>query len=167
MRICGIFPPRCSVFTVYGPWGRPDMALFKFVEGILNGRPIDIYNHGKMYRDFTYVEDLVRGIRLLIDAVPARPADRVVPQGIASLRSRLSASSISETRTRSGFWISSKRSRTASAERPCAITWRCRRGCSSNLGGCISASNAHRLSTEDGFPRRRCTICELVQGVLR
>lgn len=68
-------------FTVYCPWGRPDMALFKFVEGILNGRPIDIYNHGDMYRDFTYVEDLVRGIRLLIDAVPERPADGVVPQG--------------------------------------------------------------------------------------
>jgi len=61
-------------FTVYGPWGRPDMALFKFTAGILEGRPIDIYNHGEMYRDFTYVEDLVRGIRLLIDAVPERPA---------------------------------------------------------------------------------------------
>lgn len=68
-------------FTVYGPWGRPDMALFKFVKGILNGRPIDIYNHGEMYRDFTYVEDLVRGIRLLIDAVPERPADGVVSPG--------------------------------------------------------------------------------------
>ncbi|SDN37688.1 UDP-glucuronate 4-epimerase [Lutimaribacter pacificus] len=62
-------------FTVYGPWGRPDMALFKFVDAILNGRPIDIYNHGEMYRDFTYVADLVRGIRLLIDAVPQRPTD--------------------------------------------------------------------------------------------
>lgn len=62
-------------FTVYGPWGRPDMAHFKFVDAILNDRPIDIYNHGKMYRDFTYVSDLVRGIRLLIDAVPQRPAD--------------------------------------------------------------------------------------------
>ena len=61
-------------FTVYGPWGRPDMALFKFTRGILNGEPIDIYNHGQMYRDFTYVTDLVRGIRLLIDAVPERPA---------------------------------------------------------------------------------------------
>ncbi len=60
-------------FTVYGPWGRPDLALFKFVDAILNGRPIDIYNHGDMYRDFTYVEDLVRAIRLLIDAIPARP----------------------------------------------------------------------------------------------
>src|SRR5210317_2285653 len=50
-------------FTVYGPWGRPDMALFKFTEAILEGRPIDIYNHGEMYRDFTYVEDLLRGIR--------------------------------------------------------------------------------------------------------
>ncbi|MCC7320669.1 MAG: GDP-mannose 4,6-dehydratase [Rubellimicrobium sp.] len=68
-------------FTVYGPWGRPDMALFKFVDAILDGRPIDIYNHGEMYRDFTYVEDLVRGIRLLIDAVPVRPDGGVVEEG--------------------------------------------------------------------------------------
>lgn len=61
-------------FTVYGPWGRPDLALFKFVDAILDGRPIDIYNHGEMYRDFTYVADLVRAIRLLIDTPPARPA---------------------------------------------------------------------------------------------
>jgi UDP-glucuronate 4-epimerase len=60
-------------FTVYGPWGRPDMALFKFTKGILEGTPIDIYNQGEMYRDFTYVTDLVRGIRLLIDKVPIRP----------------------------------------------------------------------------------------------
>ncbi len=59
-------------FTVYGPWGRPDMALFKFVDATLDGRPIDIYNHGEMYRDFTYIDDLVRGIRLLMDAVPER-----------------------------------------------------------------------------------------------
>ena len=60
-------------FTVYGPWGRPDMALFKFVANILNDKPIDVYNHGEMYRDFTYVEDLVRGIALLMDAAPVRP----------------------------------------------------------------------------------------------
>ncbi len=60
-------------FTVYGPWGRPDMALYKFVEAILHDRPIDIYNHGEMYRDFTYVTDLVRAIRLLIDAPPPLP----------------------------------------------------------------------------------------------
>ncbi|SFU07789.1 NAD-dependent epimerase/dehydratase family protein [Sedimentitalea nanhaiensis] len=61
-------------FTVYGPWGRPDLAYFKFTKAILNGEPIDVYNHGDMYRDFTYVGDLVRGIRLLIDVVPQRPA---------------------------------------------------------------------------------------------
>jgi UDP-glucuronate 4-epimerase len=60
-------------FTVYGPWGRPDMAPYKFTRGILEGEPIDIYNNGDMWRDFTYVDDLVRGIRLLIDAVPVRP----------------------------------------------------------------------------------------------
>lgn len=60
-------------FTVYGPWGRPDMAHFKFTRAILAGEPIDVYNHGVMKRDFTYIDDLVNGIRLLIDAVP--PAD--------------------------------------------------------------------------------------------
>ncbi|MFV8556619.1 NAD-dependent epimerase/dehydratase family protein [Sulfitobacter sp. SBS6] len=68
-------------FTVYGPFGRPDLALFKFVDAILDGRPIDIYNHGDMYRDFTYVTDLVRGIRLLIDTPPVRPDNREVPEG--------------------------------------------------------------------------------------
>lgn len=68
-------------FTVYGPWGRPDMALFKFTKAILEGRPIDVYNHGDMKRDFTYVEDLVEGIRLLIDAVPVRPEDGNVEEG--------------------------------------------------------------------------------------
>ena len=68
-------------FTVYGPYGRPDLALFKFVDAILDGRPIDIYNHGDMYRDFTYVTDLVRGIRLLIDTPPVRPDNREVPEG--------------------------------------------------------------------------------------
>ena len=57
-------------FTVYGPWGRPDMALFKFTKGILKNRKIDIYNHGKMYRDFTYIDDIVKGISLLINKAP-------------------------------------------------------------------------------------------------
>lgn len=61
-------------FTVYGPWGRPDMALFKFTKAILAGDPIDVYNHGQMWRDFTYVDDLVHGIRRLIDAVPGQSA---------------------------------------------------------------------------------------------
>ena len=49
-------------FTVYGPWGRPDMALFKFTEAMVKGRPIDIYNHGQMIRDFTYIDDVVEAI---------------------------------------------------------------------------------------------------------
>ena len=57
-------------FTVYGPWGRPDMALFKFTKAILNGDSIDVYNHGDMSRDFTYIDDLVHGMRLLMDAIP-------------------------------------------------------------------------------------------------
>jgi len=57
-------------FTVYGPWGRPDMAPFKFTKAIFNGDPIDVYNQGDMSRDFTYIDDLVTGIRLLIDTIP-------------------------------------------------------------------------------------------------
>lgn len=68
-------------FTVYGPWGRPDMALFKFVRGIKDGTPIDIYNNGDMYRDFTYVDDLVRAVYLLTSVPPARPRGGVVANG--------------------------------------------------------------------------------------
>ena len=57
-------------FTVYGPWGRPDMALFKFTKGILEDQPIDVYNNGNMARDFTYVDDLVQGIYHLTSAIP-------------------------------------------------------------------------------------------------
>ncbi|WP_369027311.1 NAD-dependent epimerase/dehydratase family protein [Qipengyuania sp. RANM35] len=67
-------------FTVYGPWGRPDMALFKFTRAMLQGEPIDVYNHGEMMRDFTYIDDLVEAIRRLVDAAPVRPAS---PEDIA------------------------------------------------------------------------------------
>ena len=57
-------------FTVYGPWGRPDMALFKFTNNMLTGEPIDIFNNGDMRRDFTYINDLVKAIYLLISKTP-------------------------------------------------------------------------------------------------
>ena len=56
-------------FTVYGPWGRPDMALFLFTKAILEGRPIDVFNHGDMQRDFTYVDDIVEGVIRVLDRV--------------------------------------------------------------------------------------------------
>ena len=59
-------------FTVYGPWGRPDMALFKFTKAILENKEIDVYNYGEMRRDFTYIDDLVAAIILLISAKPDR-----------------------------------------------------------------------------------------------
>lgn len=78
-HIHGVPTTMFRFFTVYGPWGRPDMALFKFTKGILDGTPIDIYNHGDMQRDFTYIDDLVRAIRLLIDVPPAAPEHREPP----------------------------------------------------------------------------------------
>lgn len=62
-------------FTVYGPWGRPDMALFKFAKAILSGKSIDIYNHGDMQRDFTYIDDIVEAVVRVQDVVPTAQPD--------------------------------------------------------------------------------------------
>ncbi|WLH38331.1 NAD-dependent epimerase [Pseudomonas sp. FP2196] len=69
-HLYGLKASGLRFFTVYGPWGRPDMALFKFTEAILQGRPIDIYNHGQMARDFTYVDDIVESIVRLCPKPP-------------------------------------------------------------------------------------------------
>ena len=63
-------------FTVYGPWGRPDMALFKFAAALFGGAPIDVYNHGNMKRDFTYVDDVIEAMRRLISYVPPQTEGR-------------------------------------------------------------------------------------------
>ena len=62
-------------FTVYGPWGRPDMALFLFTKAILEGRPIDVFNHGKMVRDFTYIDDIAEGVIRVLDRPPVANPD--------------------------------------------------------------------------------------------
>jgi len=73
--IFGIPSTGLRFFTVYGPWGRPDMALFKFTRSILEGQPIDVYGAGAMERDFTYVDDIVDGVIAALDAPPARDPD--------------------------------------------------------------------------------------------
>ncbi len=71
-------------FTVYGPWGRPDMALFKFTKAIIEGYAIDVYNQGDMRRDFTYIDDIVEGILRIQDIIPQRNDDWQVETGNAS-----------------------------------------------------------------------------------
>ena len=66
----GIPTTGLRFFTVYGPWGRPDMALFLFTKAILEGRPIDVFNYGKMQRDFTFVDDIVEGVCRVVERVP-------------------------------------------------------------------------------------------------
>ncbi|RPH27733.1 NAD-dependent epimerase [Buttiauxella warmboldiae] len=68
-------------FTVYGPWGRPDMALFKFTRSIVAGKSIDVYNHGQMRRDFTYIDDIAEAIVRLQDVIPQDDAGWTVEQG--------------------------------------------------------------------------------------
>lgn len=66
-------------FTVYGPWGRPDMALFRFTQAILQGKPIDVFNHGQHRRDFTYIDDVAEGVVRVLDNVPVADPDRRHP----------------------------------------------------------------------------------------
>lgn len=68
-------------FTVYGPWGRPDMALFKFTQAILAGHPIDVYNQGDMRRDFTYIDDIAEAVVRLMTVIPTRNPDWTVESG--------------------------------------------------------------------------------------
>lgn len=68
-------------FTVYGPWGRPDMAPYLFASALFDQRPIKVFNHGRLQRDFTYVEDLVRALQLLMKVPPSRPAGGIVAEG--------------------------------------------------------------------------------------
>lgn len=68
-------------FTVYGPWGRPDMALFKFTRAIVEGKSIDVYNHGQMRRDFTYIDDIAEAIVRLQDVIPQADTEWTVEQG--------------------------------------------------------------------------------------
>ncbi|MBP9218984.1 MAG: NAD-dependent epimerase [Sterolibacterium sp.] len=73
-HLFGVPTTGLRFFTVYGPWGRPDMALFLFTKAILEGRPIEIFNHGRMRRDFTYIDDIALGVIKLLDQPPAADA---------------------------------------------------------------------------------------------
>ncbi|QHA89251.1 NAD-dependent epimerase [Serratia rhizosphaerae] len=80
-HLYGIPTTGLRFFTVYGPWGRPDMALFKFTKAILAGESIDVYNHGEMHRDFTYIDDIAEAIVRLQDIIPQPNAGWSVEQG--------------------------------------------------------------------------------------
>ena len=78
-HLYGIPATGLRFFTVYGPWGRPDMAYFSFTHAIEAGKPISLFNHGKMKRDFTYIDDIVEGIVRVLRHVPDRPAPGLPP----------------------------------------------------------------------------------------
>ncbi|VUC77902.1 NAD-dependent epimerase [Raoultella terrigena] len=80
-HLYGIPTTGLRFFTVYGPWGRPDMALFKFTKAMLEGKSIDVYNYGKMKRDFTYVDDIVEAIVRVQDVIPQANAEWTVENG--------------------------------------------------------------------------------------
>ncbi|HIF9239314.1 TPA: NAD-dependent epimerase [Photobacterium damselae] len=80
-HLYGVPTTGLRFFTVYGPWGRPDMALFKFTNAIMEGKEIDVYNHGDMRRDFTYIDDIVEGVMRIQDVIPEPNLDWTVETG--------------------------------------------------------------------------------------
>ena len=72
-------------FTVYGPWGRPDMALFKFTKNILKNKKIEVFNYGNHKRDFTYIDDVVKSIYLLINKIPKKSKKKSLSTSVAHL----------------------------------------------------------------------------------
>lgn len=72
-------------FTVYGPWGRPDMAYFSFTKAVLEGRPIDVFNHGDMKRDFTWIDDIVEGVLRVLDKPATPPSDGAAPHRVFNI----------------------------------------------------------------------------------
>jgi UDP-glucuronate 4-epimerase len=72
-------------FTVYGPWGRPDMAIFKFVDAVVSGRSIDLYNFGHLRRDFTFVDDIVEGIVRILPRLPELSGDSLAPMRLCNI----------------------------------------------------------------------------------
>ncbi|KJG01352.1 NAD-dependent epimerase [Photobacterium angustum] len=80
-HLYGVPTTGLRFFTVYGPWGRPDMALFKFTNAIMEGKEIDVYNHGDMRRDFTYIDDIVEGVMRIQNVIPQPNTDWTVETG--------------------------------------------------------------------------------------
>ena len=76
-HLYGLRQTGLRFFTVYGPWGRPDMAYWLFTQAIFAGRPIRVFNHGEMRRDFTYIDDIISGVMACLDAPPTEPANRI------------------------------------------------------------------------------------------
>ena len=160
-HLFGIPSTGLRFFTVYGPWGRPDMALFSFTRAILNGDPIDLYNHGDMERDFTYIDDVVEAVRPRNrPSAPGRrrlgrPPVRRLPRPRPRLqrrqrRPRLRARPGNRPRARFGQESRNPRSPHPTRRRP------------PHLGRLHRATRGSRLYGAHFSPQRRRAICSLV-----
>jgi UDP-glucuronate 4-epimerase len=110
-------------FTVYGPWGRPDMALYLFTKAICEGKPINVFNHGKMRRDFTYIDDIVEGVFRIVSHVPQETWAGTETPPIRAHPRPPTKSTTSATTTPSNWSSSSPCWKTRWEKRPCATTW--------------------------------------------
>ena len=127
-HLFGIPTTGLRFFTVYGPWGRPDMALFLFTKAILAGEPVDVFNHGKMQRDFTYIDDIVEGVVRVLDRAPQRRCGvRPHRAGPCALVGAVPGAEHRQPWAGRPAGVPRRAGRCARAERPSETTCRCSR----------------------------------------
>ncbi len=152
-------------FTVYGPWGRPDMAMFKFTQAVLEGRPIQVYNHGEMYRDFTYIDDIVEGIVRILEIVPQRDGQTLPSSPEASdAPYRLYNIGHGSPVALMDFVRAVE---TATGREAVCDFQPCSQAMSLAPGGYRSVFHGHRLSSTGQSGRRGLSFRRMVSGVLR
>ena len=154
-------------FTVYGPWGRPDMALFLFTDAILKGRPIQVFNHGRMQRDFTYIDDIVEGVVRVMGRLPApnpawsgdAPGPGHVVRPVPRLQHRQQPAGRAQRVHRDDRGCARGQGREG-------IPGHAARGCAGDLRGCGRSHGRRRFQAGDPHPRGDRALHSLVPGLL-
>ena len=166
-HLFGIPSTGLRFFTVYGPWGRPDMALFLFTKAILAGEPVNVFNHGKMQRDFTYIDDIVEGVVRVLDRAP-QPNPRSTPRHrIRRTHGRHTRCSTSATTGRRDCLSTSSAGRSARSEGRTELPADAARRCAGDVCGHDAANGVDRAQARDTDPRGDRAVRRLVRAIPR
>lgn len=153
-------------FTVYGPWGRPDMSPFLFIDAILHDRPIKVFNNGDMWRDFTYIDDIVEGIVRITSVIPQgnKDWDETNPDpATSSAPYRIYNIGNSQPTRLMDYIHCIENSIGHEAQKTSSP---CSRGCLSDIRRLVSPCRSHRLPSVDTTTIRYRQNCCMVQGIL-
>ena len=167
-HLFGIPSTGLRFFTVYGPWGRPDMALFLFTRAILAGEPVNVFNHGKMQRDFTYIDDIVEGVVRTLDRAPQpNPGVRCRPPGPGALLGAVPGAEHRQPRPGRTARIPGRARRGARAQGPAQLPADAAGRRAGDVRGHHAADRVDGAQAGDADPRGHSGVCRLVPGPLQ